>query len=223
LIRARVTVAEFVLRERTSPRGLPTCLLRCSRFAWRQASGLTRHRDAICCDYQHISVDCRSRSAAPARAGLVVCIGICNHVDDGHAGRPMTIWPDDDVILFDGVCVFCSRWVRFVATRDVQQRFRFTAIQSPYGARLAQTFGIDLADPDSNAVVHGGIVHFKSDGALTVLSHLPGWHWTRLLLVVPKALRDPLYSLIARNRYHIFGKFDACFVPDADMRARVIE
>jgi predicted DCC family thiol-disulfide oxidoreductase YuxK len=36
------------------------------------------------------------------------------------------IWPDDDVILFDGVCVFCSRWVRFVAARDVEKRFRFT-------------------------------------------------------------------------------------------------
>jgi len=30
----------------------------------------------------------------------------------------MASWPDDDVILYDGVCVFCSRWIRFVATRD---------------------------------------------------------------------------------------------------------
>ena len=37
-------------------------------------------------------------------------------------------WPDDDVILYDGVCVFCSRWIRFVAARDVARRFRFTAI-----------------------------------------------------------------------------------------------
>ena len=42
----------------------------------------------------------------------------------------MSRWPDDDVILYDGVCVFCSRWVRFVAKRDVARRFRFTAIQS---------------------------------------------------------------------------------------------
>ena len=55
----------------------------------------------------------------------------------------MTDWPDDDVILYDGVCIFCSRWVRFVATRDVARKFRFTAIQSPYGTRLAKAFGID--------------------------------------------------------------------------------
>jgi len=135
----------------------------------------------------------------------------------------MTEWPDDDVILFDGVCVFCSRWIRFVAIRDVDKRFRFTPIQSAYGTRLAQAFGIDPDDPDTNAVIHRGRVHLQSDAALTVLSNLPGWGWTRALLHVPKPLRDVVYRLVARNRYRIFGKYDACFVPDAEMRARVME
>ena len=135
----------------------------------------------------------------------------------------MTAWPDDDVILYVGVCVFCSRWVRFVATRDINHRFRFTAIQSRYGTRLAQAFGIDPDDPDTNAVVHGGVAHFKSDAALTVLGALPGWSWVRIFFVVPKPLRDGLYSLVARNRYRIFGKYEECFVPDADMRSRVME
>ena len=134
-----------------------------------------------------------------------------------------TPWPDDDLILYDGVCIFCSRWVRFVATRDVARKFRFTPIQSPYGTRLAQAFGIDPDDPDTNAVVHGGVANFKSDAALTVLSAFTGWRWTRALFAVPKPLRDVVYSLVAKNRYKIFGKFDACFVPDADMRARVLE
>jgi predicted DCC family thiol-disulfide oxidoreductase YuxK len=132
-------------------------------------------------------------------------------------------WPDDDVILYDGVCVFCSRWVRFVAARDTGRRFRFTAIQSPYGTRLAQAFGIDPDDPDTNAVVHGGVAHFKSDAALTVLGALPSWRWTRVLRLVPKPLRDAVYSLVARNRYRIFGKYDECFAPDDDMRTRVME
>ena len=135
----------------------------------------------------------------------------------------MAKWPDDDVILYDGVCIFCSRWVRVVAKRDTSKRFRFTPIQSEYGAKLARTFGIDPEDPDTNAVVHGSNAFLKSDAALTVLSHLPGWGWVRMLFAVPKLLRDPIYSLVARNRYRIFGKYDACFVPDADLRARVIE
>jgi predicted DCC family thiol-disulfide oxidoreductase YuxK len=135
----------------------------------------------------------------------------------------MRQWADDDVILYDGVCAFCSRWVRFVAARDVNRRFRFTAIQSAYGTRLAQAFGIAPDDPDTNAVIHGDVAFFKSDAALTVLGCLPGWGWTRLLRTVPKPLRDATYNLVARNRYWIFGKYDSCFVPDAELRARVLE
>ncbi|MDE2375669.1 thiol-disulfide oxidoreductase DCC family protein [Bradyrhizobium sp.] len=135
----------------------------------------------------------------------------------------MPRWPDDDVILFDGVCIFCSRWVRFVARRDTARRFRFTPIQSAYGTRLARAFGIDPDDPDTNAVVHGGEVFLKSDAVLTVLSLLPGWGWVRVLFAVPKPLRDAVYNLVARNRYRIFGKYDECFVPDAELRARVLD
>jgi predicted DCC family thiol-disulfide oxidoreductase YuxK len=132
-------------------------------------------------------------------------------------------WPDDDIILYDGVCIFCSHWIRFVARRDINSRFRFTPIQSAYGSRLARHFGIDPHDPDTNAVIHGGVAYFKSDAALTVLSLLPGWRWAGVLRGVPAALRNPVYNLIARNRYRIFGRSDACMVPDAALRARVIE
>ena len=65
-----------------------------------------------------------------------------------NTGRSRTRWPDDDVILYDGVCIFCSRWIRFVVARDVDRRFRFTPIQSAYGTRLAQAFGIDALSLD---------------------------------------------------------------------------
>jgi predicted DCC family thiol-disulfide oxidoreductase YuxK len=135
----------------------------------------------------------------------------------------MNRWPDDDVILYDGVCVFCSRWIRFVAARDRNLRFRFTAIQSAYGTRLAQALRIDPQDPDTNAVIHGGVAFFKSDAALTVVGSLPGWGWVRVLRAIPRPLRNGVYNLVARNRYRIFGKYDACFVPDEEFRNRVME
>jgi predicted DCC family thiol-disulfide oxidoreductase YuxK len=39
---------------------------------------------------------------------------------------------------------------------------------------------------------------------------------------VPKRLRNAVYNLVAKNRYRIFGKYEVCFVPDAEMKARVI-
>ena len=72
-------------------------------------------------------------------------------------------------------------------------------------------------------MVHGGAAYFKSDGALTVLSCLPGWGWVRVLFAVPRFIRDGVYNLVAKNRYRIFGKYDTCIVPDAGLRARVME
>lgn len=40
--------------------------------------------------------------------------------------------------------------------------------------------------------------------------------------MVPRVLRDPVYRWIARNRYHLFGKRDTCWVPTPQQRARVL-
>ena len=127
----------------------------------------------------------------------------------------------DNLILFDGVCVLCSGWVDFVIRRD-PSRFRFTAIQTPYGRRLAERFGIDVVDPETNAAVIGGRAYFKSDSALTVLAELPGWRWTRVAYVLPKRARDFVYDRIARNRYRLFGRRDTCLVPTPDVMRRFI-
>ena len=141
----------------------------------------------------------------------------------------MTRWspqpaPDepDGLILFDGVCIFCSRWVRFVIDRDTEKRFRFLPIQSEAGRALAARYGIDPEAPQTNAVVLDGRIHFKSDAALAVLGALPGVGAFRGLRVMPRLLRNPVYDLIARNRYAIFGRTDACMVPSPEDRERFL-
>jgi predicted DCC family thiol-disulfide oxidoreductase YuxK len=131
-------------------------------------------------------------------------------------------WPDDGIILYDGVCVLCSGWVRFVMRRDVARRFRFTPIQSPYGCRLAQTLGIDPAAPVTNAVILAGHALRRSDATLAVLSRLPNWGWVNVLHVVPRGMRDFVYDLIARNRYRIFGRHDACDLSQMPPTDRII-
>ncbi|WP_040577916.1 DCC1-like thiol-disulfide oxidoreductase family protein [Methylopila sp. M107] len=135
--------------------------------------------------------------------------------------KPAERWPDD-LILFDGVCLFCSRWVRAVMARD-GGRFRFVSIQSPYGTAMARAFGLDPQAPDTNAVVIDGTARFKSDAALGVLGVLPGWGWANALLRAPRFIRDPAYDLLARNRYRLFGKSDVCFAPTPEQRARFLD
>ncbi len=128
----------------------------------------------------------------------------------------------DGLVLFDGVCVFCSRWVQFAFARDRAAHFRYVPAQSAYGRVLVARFGIDPDDFETNAVVEDGRVLFKSDAALAVLAHLPGWRWIRLLRAVPKGLRDRLYDRVARNRYRLFGKSEACLVPTPDLARRMV-
>ena len=141
----------------------------------------------------------------------------------------MTRWspkpaPDEPygLILFDGVCVFCSRWVRFVIDHDPGRRFRFLPIQSEAGRALAVRYGIDPEAPQTNAVILNGRIHFKSDAALTVLGALPKTRVLAVLRAAPRLLRDPVYDLIAKNRYAIFGRTDACMVPSPGDRERFL-
>ena len=53
------------------------------------------------------------------------------------------------LILFDGVCVLCSRGCRFVSKRDRRGYFRFVPIQLAEGRPLAEQLGIDPDRPDS--------------------------------------------------------------------------
>lgn len=119
-------------------------------------------------------------------------------------------WPDDGVILYDGVCVLCSGWMRFVLRRDRDRLFRFTPIQSDYGSALARALGIDPLDPDTNAVIWNGIAYRQSDAALRVVSLLPNLGWVRVLHFVPQVLRDAVYRLIARTRYRVWGRHAVC-------------
>ena len=131
-------------------------------------------------------------------------------------------WPDDGIILYDGVCVLCSGWMRFVLDRDTGAMFRFTPIQSDYGRALAVAAGVDPDDPDTNAVVWGGKAWRRSDAAIRVVSLLPGWGWVRVLKIMPRPLRDLAYRAIARSRYFVFGRNAVCDVGAAKYADRVI-
>ena len=123
----------------------------------------------------------------------------------------------DRVILFDGVCILCSRWARFVIERDPEAVFRFVAIQEPRGQELARRLGIDTEFPETNAVILAGVAYFKSDAAIEVLSRLSRWSWVRMVRLVPRPLRDAAYDIVARNRYRWFGRTETCLVPTPDL------
>ena len=127
------------------------------------------------------------------------------------------------VIVFDGVCLLCSRWVRFVLKHDHTARYHFAAMQSESGRELLLAHGLDPQSPLSFLLVQDGRGYTDSDAIARVLRGLERrrWRWlSRAMLAVPRGLRDPAYRFVARHRYRIFGQSRQCFVPTPEQRAR---
>ncbi len=139
----------------------------------------------------------------------------------------MEIPRDHPIIVFDGMCVLCSANAQFVLKNDREARFRLTAMQDEAGGQIMRENGIDPADPESfvliDAAQDGGRVWKNSDAVLHMWSEL-GWPWRlgAVFKLIPRAIRDPLYLLIARNRYKWFGVRETCWVPTAEQAKRVL-
>jgi predicted DCC family thiol-disulfide oxidoreductase YuxK len=128
------------------------------------------------------------------------------------------------VIVFDGVCMLCSRWVDFVLRRDPHGRYKFAAMQTASGRALLIEHGIDPDDPLSFLLLEEKKGYTDTDAIVRILrSFGPGWKFIALLVsIVPRFVRDALYRWIARNRYRMFGRRAACRVPTADIADRFL-
>ncbi|HJR74822.1 MAG TPA: thiol-disulfide oxidoreductase DCC family protein [Luteimonas sp.] len=127
------------------------------------------------------------------------------------------------VIVFDGVCALCSGWVGFLLKHDRRQRYRFAAMQTSAGKRLLQAHGLDPDDPLSFLLVEDGVARTDSDAIVAVLTGLGGvWRAASVFRFVPRALRDPAYRWLARNRYRWFGKKASCYLPTPEQSHRFL-
>ncbi len=129
---------------------------------------------------------------------------------------PGSIDSPHGLILFDGVCVLCSRGCGFVSKRDRRGYFRFVPMQLAEGRPLAEQLGINPDRPDSFAFVANGQAYVKSEAVLRIARELPRWRWTWLFHFIPRVIRDEIYDLVARNRYRWFGRRDTCILPNSD-------
>jgi predicted DCC family thiol-disulfide oxidoreductase YuxK len=128
------------------------------------------------------------------------------------------------ILLFDEACVLCSGSVGFILRHERDKAMLFAGTGSEAGRALAASVGLSPADLDETFVVIDGTrVFLRSDAALQVARHLKApWAWLALLRVVPRALRDALYTAVARRRYRLFGRRDRCFAPPPAERSRFL-
>lgn len=116
------------------------------------------------------------------------------------------------IIFFDDVCVLCNKTVTFLQFLDRRNKFYYAPLQ---GKTASLKLSPLMPHEIENIIVYDqGKKYIKSDAVIIILLNLGGLFKLAIVLkLVPKFIRDYFYSLIAKNRYDIFGKNPHCRIP----------
>jgi predicted DCC family thiol-disulfide oxidoreductase YuxK len=130
-----------------------------------------------------------------------------------------------DIVLFDGVCNLCQGAVQFIIKRDPKARFKFASLQSGFGQAIISSHELNTSSSGQTIILIRNNKCFKrSRAVLEIARYLSGgWPLLYVFIVIPKFIRDPVYNLIARNRYRLFGKQESCMLPGPDVISRFID
>jgi len=133
------------------------------------------------------------------------------------------------LLLYDGVCGLCDHLVQFVLAHDPRGVFDFAPLQSATGrAAVAREGG----DPDALTSFYV-VRDYRTASARSLvkgraalfLGRALGWPWRAagMFGVLPTAVLDWGYDLVARNRYRVFGRFEQCVLPRPEQRTRFVD
>ncbi len=131
---------------------------------------------------------------------------------------------DKSLILFDGVCNLCNGFVNFLIVRDKKNKFQFGSLQSAKVQSILTEYQHSSNDISTVILIENNTLHSHSTAVLKIVRRLGGaWPLLYVFIIIPKPIRDFLYKLVAKNRYRLFGKKDACMIPTPKLKARFVE
>ena len=128
---------------------------------------------------------------------------------------------NNDIIIYDGVCVMCNSFFRWVHKNDKKNIFMFSNFQSKYSLNNMDK----LKNTDSIAVVlkDGGVLR-KTEAVYYILKKTNSFLAARFLIfVIPYSISNIFYDFIASIRYNIFGKYDSCPILDNKYKLKFID
>jgi predicted DCC family thiol-disulfide oxidoreductase YuxK len=132
------------------------------------------------------------------------------------------------LLLYDGVCALCNGVVKFLMKHDRMDRFRYAPLQSELGREVLARFGIRRFPEGvmllTEALTPSERLYERSDGFAAAMQLLgPPWRLAgKALTLMPRWLREWGYRIVARFRYQVFGRYDACPIPPPEQRGRLL-
>lgn len=115
---------------------------------------------------------------------------------------------NNSIIIFDGDCTFCNRFIQFVVDND-NNFFKFIDRNSHLFEKIKSDFAInEKVDDETIYLIENNRVFEKSTAIILILRKTGKItsFISKFLRIIPLVLRDFLYDRFSKNRKKIFKK-----------------
>ena len=130
-----------------------------------------------------------------------------------------------NIIFFDGICNLCNTFINILIKLDSKEIFYFAPIQGETARKHSLSFDhLPIGKQSIYYLNSQEIVYSKSTAVIYIFRDL--FKLGRFFLffkIIPVFIRDSIYSLLAKNRYLLFGKRASCRIPSISERHRFLD
>ena len=128
---------------------------------------------------------------------------------------------NNEIIIYDGICVLCNYFIQFILKKDRKAHFKVTNLQSEF----TKTKYPEVLSVDSVAVIlENGNILQKSKAVHYILQKIKVLLLIRILIsILPTFFSNIIYDCVALIRYKLFGKYQQCPILKGDLKKRIIE
>jgi predicted DCC family thiol-disulfide oxidoreductase YuxK len=126
------------------------------------------------------------------------------------------------VIYFDGFCVLCNNFIKWVVANDPKKKIKISMIHGERYKKLALN-NPQLKNIDSVIYENEEGIFLKGAAVRKIIHDLSTFQALKIASnIVPLFLLNFYYNLVAKARYKIFGKYDVCPPLPAEWKERFL-
>jgi len=113
------------------------------------------------------------------------------------------------IVLYDGECQFCEKWVHFAQSKLQDKTISFLPINSVESIKIEQE--LQIGNQDSVVYIQNNIVFFKSQAVLKICKQLQfPYNYLVFLKILPTFLLNFGYDFIAKRRLKLTNNKPCC-------------
>jgi len=113
------------------------------------------------------------------------------------------------IVLYDGECQFCNKWVCFVKSKLQKNEISFLPLSSSKAINILEDYKI--TNQDSVVYINDSVVCLKSRAVLKICRQLKfPYNLLHFLTILPTFLLDFCYDSIAKRRLTFNSKKQCC-------------